>query len=179
MGFGISVCLGWGWEEIWAQQSRSRSPRAGGRAQRSLRVPPSWDLGSSEGPSPAWGASCVEPTCARTSAARRAQALPSPGPQPYQLGLAPGSRRWLHAWSLTPKGQHRVPGKVLGLTAQRGFLTEVRVCLHPPTDTQHRSWQSICSPGASTASLGSKQRSQELRLFQPSSQQRRRLCLHP
>lgn len=87
---------------------------------------------------------------------RGAQALPSPGPQPHQPGSTLGGSHWLCPWSLTPKGQHRVLGKVHDLRARRDFFTEVRVCLHPPTDTQHQSWQSTCSLGASIASLGSK-----------------------
>lgn len=95
--------------------------------------------------------------------------MPSPGPQPHRLFLALGSRHWLHTWSLTPKGQHRVPGKVLGPTAQRGFITLVRICLHPPTDTQHWSWQSICSLGASTAS--GLPRAQALPAFLPAEEE--------
>jgi len=38
------------------------------------------------------GVGCADPTCARSRAARRTQALPSPGPQPHRPGLALGGR---------------------------------------------------------------------------------------
>lgn len=94
-----------GYPSVWDGVGKGSGPIGAGagpqelvaRHRRASEPTPSWLLGSSEGPSPAWGASCVGPTRARSRATRGAQALPSPGPQHHRPGSALGGRCWFGA----------------------------------------------------------------------------------